>query len=183
MEEDVDTDYTENIIFGNVCLGEGGANAGPFWVSRDGWAVMTPADLTFLSSLYLRNATGGDFNPATTKAFSNWLARATTNNMAYALSAQLAAMQLNVRHNYVNGSALVYAPALLLYSTPGLNSAGFITVNDLMAAAAAEIQAHALTTSGSPDRAGQEALKDALADANNNKSFTQSSPCEFTFGD
>ena len=105
-------------LIGNVCLGEGGANAGPFWVNRDGWAVMTPADLTFLSSLYLRNAIGGDFNPATTKAFSNWLARATTNNMAYALSAQLAAMQLNVRHNYVNGSALVYAPALLLYRRP-----------------------------------------------------------------
>jgi hypothetical protein len=103
--------------------------------------------------------------------------------MAYALSAQLAAMQLNVRHNYVNGSALVYAPGLLLYGTPGLNSAGFISINDLMAAAAAEIQAHALTTSGSPYRAGQEALKDALEDANNNKTFTQSSPCTFTFGD
>ena len=183
VEEDVDTDYTENVIFGNVCLGEGGANAGAFWVNRDSWAIMTPADLTFLSSLYLRNANGTDFNPATNKALSNWLAKATTTNMAYALSAQLATMQLNVRHNYVNGSALVYAPGLLLYSTPGLNSAGFISINDLMAAAAAEIQAHALTTSGSPYRAGQEALKDSLEDANNNKSFTQSSPCTFTFGD
>ena len=71
-----------------------------------------------------------------------------------------------VRHNFVNGSALVYAPGLLLYSTAGLNSAGFISINDLMAAAAAEIQAHALTTSGNPDRAGQEALKNALEDAN-----------------
>ena len=183
VEEDVDTDYTENVVFGNVCLGEGGANAGAFWVSRDSWAIMTPADLTFLSSLYLRNANGTDFNPATTKALSNWLAKASATNMAYALSAQLAAMQLNVRHNYVNGSALVYAPGLLLYSTAGLNSAGFISINDLMAAAAAEIQSHPLTTSGSPDRAVQEALKDSLEDANNNKSFTQSSPCTFTFGD
>ena len=86
-----------------------------------------------------------------------------------ALSAQLATMQLNMRHNYVNGSALVYAPGLLLYGTAGLNSAGFISINDLMAAGAAEIQAHALTTSGSPYRAGQEALKDALEDANNNR--------------
>jgi len=136
-----------------------------------------------MSSLYLRTATGADFNPATTKAFSNWLVKTTTTNMAYALSAQLAAMQLNVRHNYVNGSALVYAPGLLLYSTPGLNSAGFISINDLMAAAGAEIQAHALTTSGSPDRAFQQALKDSLEDANNNKSFTQPSACTFTFGD
>jgi hypothetical protein len=183
VEEDVDTDYTENVTFGNVCLGEGGANDAPFWVNRDSWTIMTSADLTFLSSLYLRNAAGADFNPATNKAFSNWLAKASITNMAYALSAQLAAMELNVRHNYVNGSALVYASGLLPYSTPGLNSAGFISINDLMAAAAAEIQAHGLTTSGSPDRPGQEALKDALEDANNNKSFTQSSPCTFTFSD
>jgi len=35
VEEDVDTDYTENVTFGNVCLGAGGANAGSFWASRD----------------------------------------------------------------------------------------------------------------------------------------------------
>ena len=103
--------------------------------------------------------------------------------MVYVLSVQLAAMQLNVRHTLVNGSALVYAPGLLLYGTVGLNSAGFISITDLMSAAAAEIQAHALTTAGSPDRAGQEALKDALEDANNNKNFTQSSPSTFSFSD
>ena len=183
VEEDVDTDYTENVIFGNVNIGAGGANAGTFWASRDGQAVITPADLTFMSSLYLRNATGADFNPATTKALSNWLLKASATNMAYALSAQLAAMELHVRHNFVNGSALVYAPGLLLYGTVGLNNAGFISISDLMSAAAAEIQAHALTTAGSPDRAGQEALKDALNDANNNKTFTQSSPSTFSFSD
>ena len=64
VEEDVDTDYTENVTFGNVCLGAGGANAGSFWASRDNWALITPADLTFMSSLYLRTVTGADFNPA-----------------------------------------------------------------------------------------------------------------------
>jgi hypothetical protein len=171
------------IDWGNVSIGAGGANAAAFWASASGKALITTDDLAFLSSLYLRNASGADFNPATTKALSNWLFRATTTNMAYALSAQLAAMQLNVRHNFVSGSALVYAPGLLLYGTAGLNSAGFISITDLMTAAAAEIQAHALTTSGSPDRAGQEALKDALEDANNNKNFTQSSPSTFTFSD
>lgn len=183
VEEDVDTDYTENVVFGNVCLGEGGANEAAYWVSRDSWALIAPGDLTFLSSLYLRNANGTDFNPATTKALSNWLAKATNTNMAYPLSAQLAAMELNVRHANVNGSAMVYAPALLPYSTAGLNSAGFISVNDLMTAAAGEIQAHSLTTSGNPYRAVQQSLRDSLEDANNNKSFTQSSPCTFTFGD
>src|SRR5207249_3043530 len=161
----------------------GGANAVSFWATRDGQVLITTDDLAFMSSLYLRNGSGADFNPATNKALSNWLLRATTTNMAYMLSTQLAAMELNVRHSYVNGSALVYAPGLLLYGTAGLNSTGFISINDLMAAAAAEVQAHALTTSGSPDRAGQEALKDALEDANNNKNFTQSSPCTLTFGD
>ena len=171
------------IDWGNVSLGAGGANAAAFWGNRDGQVLVNTADLGFLSSLYLRNATGADFNPATTKALSNWLLRNTTTNMAYALSAQLAAMELNVRHSFVNGSALVYAPGLLLYGTVGLNSAGFISVNDLMTAATAEIQVHGLTTSGSPDRAVQEALKDALEDANDNKTFTQSSASTFTFGD
>jgi hypothetical protein len=172
---------TMTVDWGNVSIGAGGANVAAFWASRDGQALTTLDDLAFMSSLYLRNAKGGDFNPATTKALSNWLLRATTTNMAYMLSAQLAAMELNVRHSYVNGSALVYAPGLLLYGTVGLNSAGFISINDLMAAAAAEIQAHALTASGSPDRAGQEALKDAFEDANNNKSFVQSSAGLFSF--
>jgi hypothetical protein len=171
------------IDWGNVSIGAGGANAAAFWASREGQILITADDLAFLSSLYLRNASGADFNPATTKSLSNWLLKATTTNMAYALSAQLATMELNVRHSYVNGSALVYAPGLLPYGTVGLNSTGFISINDLMAAAVAEVQAHALTTSGSPDRPVQEALKDALNDANNNKNFTQSSPSTFSFSD
>jgi hypothetical protein len=174
---------TAFIDWGNVSIGAGGANAVTFWAVRDGQALITTADLAFMSSLYLRNANGADFNPPTNRALANWLLKATTTNMAYMLSAQLAAMELNVRHSYVNGSALVYAPGLLLYGTAGLNSTGFISINDLMAAAAAEVQAHGVTTSGSPDRARQEALKNALDDANNNKNFTQSSLGTFSFGD
>lgn len=174
VEEEVNTEYAEYIIFGNVTVGAGGAKTGVFWAGRDGQAVVTSADLTFLSSLYLRNANGIDYNPATAKALGSWLGKATTTNMAYALSAPLVAMELNVRHNYVNGSALVYAPGLVIYGTVGLNSAGFINVNDLMAAAAAEIQAHGMTAIDSPDRTRQEALKRALDDANDNKSFAQS---------
>jgi hypothetical protein len=171
------------IDWGNVSIGAGGANAPGFWASRDGQALITTDDLAFLSSLSLRRATGADFNPTTTKALSNWMVKVTDTNMAYVLSAQLAAMELNVRHNLVTGSALVYAPGLLLYGTVGLNSAGFISIADLMTAAAAEIQAHALTTSGSPDRAIQVALKSALEDANNNKTFTQPSPATFSFAE
>jgi hypothetical protein len=93
-----------------------------------------------------------DFNPATPKALSDWSLNATASNMAYMLSTQLASMELNVRHGSVNGNALVHAPALLTYATAGLNSNGFITVNDLMAAAAAEVLVHAQTKNGSLDR-------------------------------
>lgn len=171
-----------NIAWGNVSIGAGGGNTADFWGSQTGQLLTTSDDLTFLSSLYLRNAKGLDFNPTTAKGLSSWLLKASTTNMAYMLSAQLAAMELSVRHSYVSGSALVYAPDLLTYGTvTGLNSGGFITVNDLMAAAAAEIQAHAVTKVGSLDRPFQEALKTTLEDANNNRIFVQSVPGPFSF--
>ena len=104
-------------------------------------------------------------------------------NMANMLSAQLAAMKLNVLHGFVNGSALVYAPALSACGTAGLSSLGFISINDLMTAANQSLFDHPNTPAGNPDRACQETLKNALDDANNNKNFVQSSPCTFTFGD
>ena len=169
------------ITWGNVNVGAGGANTTGFWGSRDGQALITMDDLTFMSSLYLRNARGTDFNTTSTKGFANWLLKATTTNMAYMLSAQLAAMELNVRHSNVNGSALVYAPDLSAFGTAGIIGSGFIRINDLMTAAAGEIQAHGMTDSTSPYRSYQEALKNALDDANNNKSFVQSSPDSFSF--
>ncbi len=97
--------------------------------------------------------------------------------MAYMLSVQLAAMELNVLNTFVSGTALVYETCLMDYGY----STGFISINDLMAAADAELCAHPVTKSGSPDRAKQECLKNALDDANNNKNFVQPSPCAFSF--
>ena len=181
--EHAEEDYVTYVVWGNVCLGEGGANTSTFWSTASGQSMTTAGDLASLSSLYLRNAKGGDFNPATVKAFSNWQLNASTTNMAYMLSGQLAGMQLNVWHSFVNGSALVHAPGLSAWTVNGLSSLGFISVNDLMTAAAAEIQAHGKTDSSSPYRGYQEALKTALEDANNNRTFTQSVPCSVSFGD
>ena len=104
--------------------------------------------------------------------------------MANMLSAQLAAMKLNVLRGFVNGSALVYAPALSTCGTvTGLNSFGFTSVNDLMTASNQSLFDHPSTAAGSPDPACQEALKNAFDDANNNKNFVQGSPCSFTLGD
>ena len=53
-----------------------------------------------------------------------------------------------------------------LRAMAGLNSNGFISVNDLMAAAAAEVLVHPQTKNGSLDRLYQEAMKRVLDDAN-----------------
>ena len=51
-----------------------------------------------------------------------------------------------------------------------------------MAEANAELGLHGLTAQRNPAfRSYQEALKNALDKANNNKTFAQSSPCPFSF--
>ena len=127
--------------------------------------------------------------------FSNWLLNANATNMAYMLSAQLAAMELNARYYHVsnkfgagvNPDALVYAPCLLDYASPvnngltGLNNLGFISISNLMAAANQSLCDHPVTKTAGSVRSYQECLKNALDDANNNRNFTQSSACDFSF--
>jgi hypothetical protein len=149
---------TKTVDFGNVCLG-GGTDARTigFWSNKNGQNLETASDFTFLTGLCLRTATGGNQDFTSTlannkTALNTFLLGATAVNMANMLSAQLTAMELNVRHSFVQGSALVH--------TGGCGNTGFdgsfITITDLMAAANAELCAHPYTPSGSPDRAHQE---------------------------
>jgi len=189
VEFDVDTGYTENVTFGNVCVGAGGGFTLAYWSNRNGQQLETRNDFAALTALNLvtGQGTAQDFTGTLTQSktlLNQFLLGANTTNMANMLSAELATMKLNVVHGFVNGSALVYAPGLSTCGTvTGLNSLGFISINDLMTAANQSLLDHPLTQAGSPDRACQEALKDTLDDANNNKSFVQSSPCPFSFGD
>lgn len=189
IDFDVDTGYTENVAFGNVCMGAGGGLTLGYWSNKTGQQLETRSDFTALTALNLVTAPGTaqDFTGtlAQSKTLLNqFLLGANTTNMANMLSAQLAAMKLNVLHSFVNGAAVVYAPGLFTCGTvTGLNGLGFISVNDLMNAANQSLADHPLTQTGSPDRACQEALKNALDDANNNKSFVQPSPCVFSFAD
>ena len=189
VEFDVDTGYTENVTFGNVCVGAGGGFTLAYWSNRNGQQLETRNDFAALTTLNLAAAQGTaqDFTGTLTQSktlLNQFLLGANTTNMANMLSAELATMKLNVLHGFVNGSALVYAPGLSTCGTvTGLNSLGFISINDLMTAANQSLLDHPLTQAGSPDRACQETLKNALNDANNNKSFVQSSPCAFSFGD
>jgi hypothetical protein len=160
--------------FGNVCLGAGGGLTLGFWSNKNGQALFGSDDLALMVALNLRNANGTAFNPTSYSGFRSWLLSATATNMAYMLSAQLAAMELNVLNGKVSGSALIYAPG-----TTSANGAGFATVSAVMAEANTELGLHGLVLDGSPYRSYQEALKNALDKANNSKTFVQSGPCAF----
>lgn len=179
---EVPPDKTDN-NFGNVCLGAGGGKTLGFWSNKNGEKVMKDGgslapELTLLNNLCLRNGAGVDQNFGTNYGnFRKWLLAATATNMAYMLSAQLAAMELNVEAGFVSGGSIVYAPGC---GNTGLDD-NFITISDLLAAAEAAICADELTLSGDPNRAPQECLKDALDDANNNLNFVQSTPCDVNY--
>jgi hypothetical protein len=124
-----------------------------------------------LRGLALRDASGNAFDPYDYGAFRTWLLNANATNMAYMLSAQLAAMELNVWNGLVDGSRLVYAPGVA-----GANVNGFLSVNALMSKADASLGVYGVTMSDSPARAQKEALKNALDNANNDRTFVQLSP-------
>jgi hypothetical protein len=163
------------VYFGNVCLAGGGGLTLGYWSNQNGQHDMTvggggmAANLAFLAGLYLRNAAGTNFDPTTYTQFRTWLLGASATNMAYMLSAQLSAMELNVRLGKVTGTKIVYTPAL-----------GFISINNLMSAANTELGLHGLALAspgtGYQYRTYQENLKTALDQANNNLNFVQGSP-------
>jgi hypothetical protein len=176
----------ERVRFGNVCVGPGGGHTPGFWSNKNGRDRMLDGgsavpELTLLDGLCLRTATGGDADFSLTEPgligyvqFRTWILEANAVNMAYMLSAQLAAMVLNVETGFVQGSSLIYAPG-----TQSANGAGFATVDAVIAEANAELCAHPLALAGAPWRDYQEDLKNALDRANNNLNFAQSSPCDF----
>lgn len=164
------------VEFGNLCTGAGGGLTLGFWSNKNGQALVGSADLNMLVALNLRNASGNHFDPANYASFRTWLLSANATNMAYMLSAQLAAMELNVFNGNVQGNALIYAPG-----TASANSLGFATVNAVMAEANTELGLHGLTVASGAIRTYQEALKNALDRANNNLNFVQATPCPFSF--
>jgi len=180
---------TTTISFGNVCLGPGGGLTLGFWSNKNGQAIITSTDLQHLRDDYkLRNADGSEFNPTTNAQVKSFLLSANATNMANMLSAQLIAMYLNVAHPGVNGNALIFAGSNPSGCNVPVNGNGFITVNALLADAAAELALNGLVLSGNPERACMEFKKNALDKANNNLNFVQGPgvcpvPTVFTYTD
>jgi len=167
--------------FGNYCKAPSGGLTLGFWSNNNGKALITASDLCFLTSLHLRNANGSDFDPVsalncpnlTSKqlsdgktALGNWLLGANATNMANMLSAQFAAMTLNVRHSFVDGTAFDLCSGM--------------TINNLLAAAEASLTANPNTTAAGATRTYQEKLKSCLDALNNNGLDVKSTPCSFT---
>jgi hypothetical protein len=153
------------ILFGNYCLvGSGGKTLG-FWSNKNGQKLVGSDDLALLRGLNLVN--GGAFNPTSYSQFRAWLLAATATNMAYMLSAQLAAMALNVYNGFVDGGAF-YIP----YGG---------TINALMAEANAELGLHPTAYAGDAWRGYQEFLKNCLDALNNGASVIPTEHCPYTF--
>lgn len=177
---------TFDLNFGNVCLGPGGGRTLGFWSNKNGQATLNDGgslcpELALLNSLCLRNAAGGNADFACNyTTFRSWLLSANATNMSYMLSAQLAAMELNVEAGNVNGGSFVFAGANPTGCGVPVNQAGFISVNTLMSDSNSELCADGSTPAGDPQRACQEFKKNALDRANNNLNFVQPTPCAFT---
>jgi hypothetical protein len=176
------------VDFGNVQIGAGGAHTLGYWSNQNGAATIAAmggwdAVRVSLAGLYLRNQDGSLFDVAhaSYSDFRAWLLGASGQNMAYMLSAQAAAMELNILagagglsdpdgNAFPTGDRAVYAPGVT-----GASAAGFISVNNLLDQARNILYAGGsatldLTQDG-PDRAYATLVKTALDDANNNKIF------------
>ena len=131
------------VRFGNVCLGAGGGLTLGFWSNKNGGKVITgpPSLLAGVLAQCLRKADGSLLGVVSLGNFQKFLTDANATNMANMLSAQLAAMHLNVASGGVNGNAIIYAPG-----TNSANGFGFAKVNDVIA------EANAMTMHGWSDQ-------------------------------
>jgi hypothetical protein len=107
VDATINAGQTTTVVFGNLCLGAGGGLTLGFWSNKNGEKLY---DNAVAVAQNLVDASGNAFDPANHKEFKAWILGASATNMAYMLSAQLAAMTQNVSNGNVSASAIVYAP-------------------------------------------------------------------------
>ena len=166
--------------FGNYCTSPSGGLTMGFWSNKNGnklitgnangtGTTLTAAVVTLLNSCQMRNA-DGTLHTFTTSysAFRTWLLGATATNMAYMLSAQLAALKLDVNFGFVDGGAF------------DVNCSN-MTVTDLIKAACDQLNDNPITLSGNSARVSQEMLKNCIDKINNNGDVIPTTPCPVSF--
>jgi hypothetical protein len=160
--------------FGNICWGvAGGGHTKGFWSNKNGAKVINTNSCysALQAALPMLVKLDGSLLWSTSPSlavFQKWLTSSNSSNAASQLSAQLAAMWLNVKCNPdgVADGALVYAPDLTVYGIA--NSGGFASINDIIAAAAASLASNPITVVASAERTKQLLLMTALDRGNNN---------------
>lgn len=163
----------EQIDFGNFCLAPSGGFTKGFWHNQNGYAAMNDGgsiepELAMLRDEPLWDADGNAFDPTTFEALSAWLTFETNaKNMANMLSAQYAAMLLNVEAGFVDPNDF-YAP----YGG---------TIGDLLGDAQDALEADGYTPEGDPNRALQAELKTWLDELNNGAEVIPAVPCSYSF--
>lgn len=182
---------TASFNFGCYCLGTGGALSKGFWTSKNGQAVFasnTANNLAKLALYALRDTKGALIAPAMTSysQVSSFLNNATATNMTSMLSAQLAAVVLDIEPgnqaagakfllgcnggklvSLVNGTANS-GNASLTAAIQAAFPANFATIDAVVAKAQALLVANDAT-----DVATQTAVKNVLDAICNNTNFVQ----------
>ena len=158
---------TSAVKFGNYCTASSGGLTIGFWGNKNGQALITSSDLALLRSCNLVNANGTPFNPTTKAQLMTWLQNANATNMAYMLSAQLAAMKLSVAHGFVDGSSFAICAGK--------------TINQLISMADAALGLDGFTPAGDPNRNAQQQIKNCLDTLNNGGLVVPSTPCPASF--
>lgn len=213
--EGVQSGGTATCNFGNVKLDQCGGLTLGFWSNPNGKRILQANDDTtaatgwrkVLNDLNLRKANGDPYNvptgPFTTayNSFRTWLLDATATNMAYMLSAQLAATVLNTTvdidsstpgvQTAVDPNALIYVPGLNSWSSnpQGANllgnlysngtwttSGNFVKLSEVISNANALLALSGSILAGNTLRVYAEALKIVLDGVNNSNANNPSSP-------
>ena len=169
----VDGGVTAEIDFGNFCTAPSGGHTKGFWHNQNGLAAMMDGgtaepELSALRGEPLWDADGNPFDPTTHAQLADWLTfESSAANMANMLSAQYAAMWLNLEYGFVDGSDY--------YGSAGK------TIDEIMSAARAALVADSYTPDGDANRASQGQLKDWIDALNNGAYVIPSVPCAYSF--
>lgn len=168
----VDGGLTTEVDFGNFCTAPSGGHTKGFWHNQNGLAAMMDGgtaepELSALRGEPLWDADGSAFDPTTHMQLANWLTfESSARNMANMLSAQYAAMWLNIEYGFVDGSDY--------YGSAGMS------IDEIMVAARTAL-ADGYTPDGDPNRALQGQLKDWIDALNNGAYVIPSVPCAYSF--
>jgi hypothetical protein len=151
-ESDGDMPSVEDLFFGNLCSVSYqvfGKTKG-YWQNKAG-NQLAKAKQSALAALNLRKEGGGNYDPQSTdftwtnqgNNWTYWLSAANAKNMAFMLSAQMAATWLNVEYGITDGTAVVDGKSIndwLAEANTMLGSYGYVvqsgptraTMNSLM---------------------------------------------------